>query len=136
LQYLEKTSYAAAEDALPLTSRVVARHYLDCSGLEKERVFIIQIVHGDGEADDRFAVDGYYSSAVAALFVAWQFGRAFHLERIQLPVYCFEEWYGLGALFDCYDARVERGSGLERARDGKAEANLVTAEVQALSGEW
>src|SRR5205807_1622658 len=56
---------AATENALPLSSTVVGGHCLDCSGLKKERVFIGQIMHGDGKADDGFTVDGDYSAAVA-----------------------------------------------------------------------
>ena len=55
---------AAAEDALPLRSTVVGGHYLHCSGLKKERVFIIQFMHSDGKADNGFAVDCHYAALI------------------------------------------------------------------------
>jgi len=127
---------AAAEDALPISGTIVGRNYLDGSGLKKERVFVSQFMHSDGEADDGFAVDGYYAAAVATLCVERQFDAAFHAKRIQLALYRFDKWFGLGELFDRNDASVERGRWLKRAGDGKAETNLVTADIQALSGEW
>lgn len=127
----------------------------DADGLQLQRVVIIQVVNGDGEADDGFAVDGYYAAAVAELqfrvlssefqvigtrtdslrYIKREFGCAFNMERIQLPVHCLKKRFGFGEFFDCHDACVERGRGLERARDWEAEANLVAADVQALACE-
>ncbi len=93
-------------------------------------------MNSDGEADDGLTVDRYYAASVAPLFVARSFDAAFHAKRIQLSLYCFDEGFCFSELFDCYHSRVEGRRGLERARDGKAEANLVTADVQSFSCEW
>jgi hypothetical protein len=63
-------------------------------------------------------------------YINRQFDAAFNVERVQLAVYCFKERFGFGELFDCYDVRVERGGGLEWARNGKAKADLVTARCR------
>src|SRR5260370_42511446 len=90
-------------------------------------------MHGDGEADDGFPVDRNYATAIASLFVARKFDAAFDTELIQLALNGFDKWFRLGELLDCHDSRVERWCGFERARNGKAQANVVTADVEPSS---
>src|SRR6266850_112940 len=96
-------------------------------GLEKGRIFFFKIINGEGEANDGFALVGYYATAVAALFITREFDAAFQAKRVQLSLYCFDKWLRFSELLDCYDACVKRRGRFERTRDGKAEANLVSA---------
>ena len=89
----------------------------------------------DSSSGTRTRVSVVTTDRVSSSGITRKFHAAFHAKRIQLAPYCFEEWFGFGEFFDCHNTRVKRRRGLERARDGKAEADLVTADIQSFSGE-
>ena len=122
------------------------------SDLKKERVFIVQIIYGDGKADDGFAVDRHNAATERSFELGsrrtsdcppttaggsdnGEFNAAFDAELIQLRLYCFEKCFWFGVVLDCYYASVERRCGFEQVRNGKTEANLMTANVEPLSCE-
>lgn len=75
------------------------------------------------------------AAAIEALFVARKSDAGFDAERVELSVGGFEERFRFSELLDRHDARVERRRWIERVRNGKPEANRVTADVQSFSGE-
>jgi hypothetical protein len=64
-----------------------------------------------------------------------EFDAAIHAERIQLALHGIHEWFGFSELLNRHDARVERGCRFKGTCDRKAEANLVTADIESCSGE-
>jgi len=74
-------------------------------------------------------------AAATAAPCARKFDPALHAKRVQLSLYCLDERFRFSELLDCHDARVERRRWLERVGNGKAEANLVTANVESFSGK-
>lgn len=128
---------------------LVVRHFLNCievasahhsstaeaSGLEMERIFVVEVVRGEGEANDVLARDGDDSSPEAALFIEGKFECSCNPKSIELAAGGVEEWFGFGEFLDYDTARVERGRWFKWARGWHAEANAMAVDVQAASGE-
>lgn len=107
----------------------------DAVSLEFDGIVVAEIVCGEGEADDVFALNGDDSSAEASLFVYRQFERGRDAERVELAVSSFEQGFGFGEFFDGDAACVERGCGHERAGAGDAEADEVSGDVEAFASK-
>jgi len=107
----------------------------DAVSLEFERVVVAEAVGGEGEADDVFALDGDDAATWAALLVGGEFEGGGEAERVELAAGGVEEGFGFGKFLDRDDARVEGRGGRERAGGGNAEAEGVTGDIEAASGE-
>lgn len=107
----------------------------DAGGLEVEGIVVVEMVGGEGEADDVAALNGDDAAAWAALFVEGEFECGIDVERVELAAGGVEEGFGVGEFLNRHTARVERGRGRERARRGDAEADGVAGDVEACAGE-
>jgi len=107
----------------------------DAVSLEFEGIVVVEIVGGEGETDDVFALNGDDAAAEATLFVEGEFEGRRDVERVELALRSFEERFGVGEFFDGDDARVERAGGEEGSGGGDAEADGVAGDVEPASGE-
>ena len=83
----------------------------DTGGLEAEGIVVVEVVGGEGEADDVFALDGDDAAAWAALFVGGEFEGGGEAERVELAAGGVEEGFGFGEFLDRDTARIERRGG-------------------------
>jgi len=107
----------------------------DTVSLEFDGIVVAEIVRGEGEANDVFALNGDDAAAKAALFVQRQFERGRDVECVELAAGCVEEGFGFGEFFDGDTSRVERRSWLKRAGDRDAKADGVAGDVEAAACE-
>jgi hypothetical protein len=90
--------------------------------LQREGIIVVQIVQGDGEANDCCALDLDDAATEAFLLVARKFKRrGGDAEFIELTLNSIEERFGFGGISDGDEARVKRSGGRERAGGGDAE---------------
>lgn len=103
--------------------------------LQAERIFVVEVVCSEGEADDCFILDRENATAKAALFVKGEFERGREAECVELAACGIEEGCGFDEFFDGDESRVERRSWLKRAGGGDAKADGLAGDVEAASGE-
>ena len=107
----------------------------DADALQAKRVFVAEVVRGEGEADDVFALNVDDAAAKATLFVQRQFERGRDVECVELAAGGVEEGRGFGEFFDGDAAGVERRSRLKRAGGGDTEVEGVAGDIEAASRE-
>ena len=94
----------------------------DTVSLEFDGIVVAEIVRGEGEADNVFALNGDDAAARAALFVCGEFDGGVDAEGVELAACSVKEGVGIGEFLDGDTTGVERGSGLQWARHGDTEA--------------
>jgi hypothetical protein len=100
-----------------------------------KRIFIIEIMSGEGEANDGFTVNFHDATAEAALFVEGKFECGRDAECVELAAGGAEEGFGVSEFLDSDAARVERASREKRAGTGDAEADGVSGDVEAFASK-